>query len=173
MATPRISRMGVSRRGGPRRTNREYTPPALFSMATRPIRQPPATETDLPCVPRLISFPSTSAFLFPPPPSPSHCDRSLCLLCSVASSAPFSTSRFLFFFWFHLHTRVLHVRDIHGKREGSGALSDFPPRCFPPASFSLALFDRANVCTYFFFFPIQDENVNAWRNGSHVDFADD
>lgn len=54
--------MGVSRWGGPE--SREY--PA-FSMATRPIRQPPTTKTDLPCVAN-VSFPpfsSSSFFLFP------------------------------------------------------------------------------------------------------------
>lgn len=61
MATPRISRMGVSRWGGPSRRTRGI-PPALFSMATRPIRQPPATKTDLPCVPRLIFLLSASTY---------------------------------------------------------------------------------------------------------------
>lgn len=69
MATPRISRMGVSRWGGPSRRTRGI-PPALFSMATRPIRQPPATKTDLPCVPRLIFLLSAFACLFPPRPPP-------------------------------------------------------------------------------------------------------
>lgn len=51
--------MGVSRWGGPE--SREY--PA-FSMATRPIRQPPTTKTDLPCVANVSFSPFFFLFFF-------------------------------------------------------------------------------------------------------------
>ena len=51
--------MGVSRWGGPE--SREY--PA-FSMATRPIRQPPTTKADLPCVAYAFFLPFSFPFLF-------------------------------------------------------------------------------------------------------------
>lgn len=74
-------------RTSPNLGERIHTPPALFSMATRPIRQPPATETDLPCVPGgLIFLSCASPLLLAPLPW---------RVCALSSSpAPTAPSRF-------------------------------------------------------------------------------
>lgn len=133
--------------------------PALFAMATRPIRQPPATKTDLPCVPRLIFLPSASSsliflllllllllvllhhlLLF---------HRTTTVLC-VSAPLP---SRFVPFFFpsflvSFAHTR-LYVRNAKSGREESCRTSLFSPTplwlCLPSVWLFPPLLARSSV----------------------------
>lgn len=126
--------------------NPENTP-ALFAMATRPIRQPPATKTDLPCVPRLIFLLSASSLVLS-----YSCDRSLCL-----RAVPFVSSLFFLLVSF-AHTR-LYIRKARRAGERSCraplplSISAFHP--FSSRSFSLSL--RLHV----FLYAIKKTNTSA------------
>lgn len=134
------------------------TLPALFSMATRPIRQPPATKTDLPCVARLIFLSYlASAYLFPSLPFPSSSSSSSSSIALrnfvLCASASFPLSLFFFFHSrFRLHTRVYaHVRHRGGGEKSCkisllfSFVSSSTALCFPPL-FALSL--RLDKCFF-------------------------
>lgn len=188
--------MGVSRWGGPSRRTRGI-PPALFSMATRPIRQPPATKTDLPCVPRLIFLLSASAFssslLFPPrppappppPPSPSRALQPF-FVSPLLLSRSFSPG----LVYIYAFTRTYTTRTIDEARTKEAAKPRSCRSSFP-LLLLLLLLGRSSV----YFLPVHTTRVytylvartqseatggvvdakqrNRGKTGSPIDFADD
>lgn len=147
-------------------------------MATRPIRQPPATKTDLPCVARLIFLSylaSAYTSSLPSSSSSSSFASSIALqLHSLCLRAVFPLSRFFFSVFSFTHTRLRTCKVREGERKAAESSSFFVDffslDCFLLHSCYFCLFDYRAINVSF----VHDQEGEMHREiGSHIDFAND
>lgn len=154
--------MGVSRWGGPE--SREY--PA-FSMATRPIRQPPTTKADLPCVAYAFSCLFLSLFfLF-------LIFFYLSLLPRLSIRFPFHRAIFCVCF-FHLLSAFFFPDFVHASRKKeSNDVNLYTSLPLDNVAVNLTCKHKAHTTCLCAMYACLCACVYIDTGESHIDFADD